>query len=233
MQSERHESLFYKEMKLGDLIDANYKLLTILSRLGIRLGFGEITVEEMCRRYGLSSQLFLIICRIYTFDGYHPSCEELGEDDLRHIVDYLRASHRYYKEYSLPRLRKGVGETVESCDELHRKVLEKFFGEYCSEVASHFAYEEETVFPYIDQLLEGCLSDEFSIEKFEDNHSDVDEKLNDMKSIIIKYLPEDCPTEQRNDMLFEIFRFEEDLARHTLIEDRLLIPLVEKIEQKL
>ena len=233
MQPDRHESLFCKEMKLGDLIDANYKLLTILSRLGIRLGFGEITVEDMCRRYGLSSQLFLIICRIYTFDGYFPSCDELGDDDLRHIVHYLQASHRYYKEYSLPRLRNGVSETVESCDELHRKVLDKFFTDYCSEVANHFAYEEETVFPYIQKLLDGYRPGDFSIEKFEDNHSDVDEKLNDMKSIIIKYLPEDCPTEQRNDMLFEIYRFEEDLARHTLIEERLLIPLVAKIERTL
>ena len=233
MQTDRHETLFCKEMKLGDLIDANYKLLTILSRLGVRLGFGEITVEEMCRRYGLSSQLFLIICRIYTFDGYRPSCDDLAEDDLRHIVNYLRASHRYYKDYSIPRLHDGVAETVESCDELHRKVLGKFFDDYCDEVASHFAYEEEVVFPYIDALLEGHHPADFSIEKFEDNHSDVDEKLNDMKSIIIKYLPEDCPTEQRNDMLFEIYRFEEDLARHTLIEDRLLIPLVAKIERML
>lgn len=233
MESDRHASIFCKEMKLGDLIDANYKLLTILSRLGIRLGFGEITVEEMCRRYGLSPQLFLIICRIYTFDGYFPLCSELDEDDLRHIVDYLQASHRYYKEYSLPRLRDGVNQTVESCDELHRKVLDKFFTDYCSEVASHFAYEEETVFPYIRALLDGERPAGFSIDRFEDNHSDIDEKLNDMKSIIIKYLPEDCPTEQRNDMLFEIFRFEEDLARHTLIEDRLMIPLVAKIEQQL
>lgn len=233
MQFDRLESVFSKEMKLGDLVAANFKLLGILSRLGIRLGFGETTVEQMCRRCGLSPQLFLIICRIYTFDGYFPSCEELDADDLRHIVSYLRASHRYYKEYSVPRLRKGVGETVESCDELHRKVLDRFFADYCSEVASHFAYEEEVVFPYIDSLLEGAQSADFSIEKFEDNHSDVDEKLNDMKSIIIKYLPEACPTEQRNDLLFEIFRFEEDLARHTLIEERLLIPLVAKFERGL
>lgn len=230
MQSEQQ---FHREMKLGDLIDANYKLLTILSRLGVRLGFGEITVEEMCRRYGLSADLFLLICRVYTFDGYVPSCEALGEDDLRHIVEYLRASHRYYAEYSLPRLREGVHATVEECDELHRKVLEKFFDDYFEEVTRHFAYEEETVFPYIDTLLERGRTTGFTIEKFEDNHSDVDEKLNDMKSIIIKYLPEDCPTEQRNDMLFEICRFEEDLARHTLIENLILIPLVAKIERSL
>lgn len=233
MQSEIRPDLFGRDTKLGDLLAANYKLLSILSRLGVRLGFGEITVEDMCRRYGLSAEMFLIICRIYTFDGYRPSCGMLDGGDLRRIVNYLRASHRYYAEYSLPRLREGVAATVASCDELHRKVLEKFSDDYCREVTSHFTYEEEQVFPYIESLLAGRRDSDFSIEHFEDNHSDVDEKLNDMKSIIIKYLPEDCPTEQRNDMLFEIFRFEEDLSHHTQIENLLLIPLVSKIEKSL
>ena len=225
--------MFSAEMKLGDLIDANYKLLSILSRLDIRLGFGEIGVGEMCRRYGLSTELFLMICRIYTFDGYSPLCDALGSDDLRHIVDYLRASHRYYTGSSIPRLREDMNAMIAACDEKQGKILRRFFEDYCGEVASHFAYEEETVFPYIDALLDGRCSDDFSIDRFEDNHSDIDEKLNDMKSLIIKYLPEERRSERRNDTLFEIYRFEEDLARHTLIEDRLLIPLVSKIERGL
>ena len=228
-----HEGMFSAEMKLGDLIDANYNLLSILSRLDIRLGFGEISVGGMCRRYGLSTELFLMICRIYTFDDYSPSCAALGDDDLRHIVDYLRASHRYYTGFSIPRLREDMDAVIATCDSKHGKILRRFFDDYCGEVASHFAYEEDTVFPYIDMLLDGRRSDDFSIERFEDNHSDIDEKLNDMKSLIIKYLPEECRSGHRNDTLFGIYRFEEDLARHTLIEDRLLIPLVAKIERRL
>ena len=35
-----------KNMKMADLIGADYRLLTVIYRLGIKLGFGEKTVEE-------------------------------------------------------------------------------------------------------------------------------------------------------------------------------------------
>lgn len=231
-RSDMNENTFSPEMKLGELIDANYRLLSILSRLGVRLGFGKMSVEQMCRQRGLPTELFLMICRIYTFDDYMPSCDMFGREELRHIVDYLKTSHRYYSDYVIPRLSGEMDAMIASCDRLHGKVLKRFFDDYCGEVANHFAYEENTVFPYVEELLKGIRSSEYSIGSFEDNHSDIDEKLSDMKSIIMKYLPENTLTEQRNDVLFEIYRFEEDLKCHTLIENRLLIPLAAKIERE-
>jgi len=34
----------------------------------------------------------------------------------------------------------------------------------------------------------------------------------------------------RNEVLYRIYRLEEDLARHTVIEDTVLIPMVNKME---
>ncbi|MDE5636713.1 MAG: hemerythrin domain-containing protein [Alistipes sp.] len=222
-----------ENMKLAELLESDYKLLSILSRLGIRLGFGEMSVGEMCRKYNLSAELFLLICRIYASPGgYVPSPDHLAMADLRDITSYLHRSHVYYSETVIPRLGQKIEEMMDSCDAIHRKILNTFFSDYCSEVANHFEYEECTVFPYVESLLAGenPKSSGYSIEKFEDNHSDIDAKRSDLKSIIIKYLPESCPAELRNDVLFEIFRFEEDLSKHTEIENFVLIPLVEKLE---
>ena len=41
-----------KNMKMADLVGADYRLLTVIYRLGIKLGFGEKTVEETCRESG-------------------------------------------------------------------------------------------------------------------------------------------------------------------------------------
>ncbi len=226
--------LYTENMKLADLIEADYKLLSILARLGIRLGFGEVSVGEMCRKYGLSTELFLLICRTYSSEGYRPSCEHLASADLTDITGYLHSSHVYYLRTALPRLSARMKEMMEACDNIHRKILDSFFSDYCREVDNHFAYEEEVVFPYVRALLAGepAPTEGYSIEKFEDNHSDIDAKLSDLKSIIVKYLPESCPAELRNEVLFEIFRFEEDLCKHTLIENNILIPLVEKIEKQ-
>ena len=54
--------------------------------------------------------------------------------------------------------------------------------------------------------------------------------LHDLKNIVMKYLPDTCDTVQRNEVLYRIFRLEEDLAKHTIVEDTVLIPLVNRIE---
>ena len=58
--------VFSESMKLADLIDVNFKLLNVLSRLGISLGFGENTIREMCDRQGIDLNSFLLICNVYT-----------------------------------------------------------------------------------------------------------------------------------------------------------------------
>ena len=227
------QRLFTENMKLADLLESDYRLLSIVSRLRIPLGFGEMTVGDMCRRHGLSTELFLLICRIYASDGsYVPAPDHLSVSDLSDIMKYLHRSHRYYSETVIPRLGSRIGEMMDRCDAIHRKILNTFYSDYCREVANHFDYEEQTVFPYIEALLAGetPAGHGYSIEKFEENHSDIDAKLSDLKSIIIKYLPDSCPAEARYDVLFGIFRFEEDLSRHTEIENNVLIPLVEKLE---
>ena len=227
------QRMFTESMKLADLLETDYRLLSIVSRLRLPLGFGETTVGEMCRRHGLSAELFLLICRIYASDGdFVPAPEHLAIGDLANIMNYLHSSHQYYSESVIPRLGSKIGKMMDACDAIHRKILNTFYSDYCREVANHFDYEEQTVFPYIRALLAGesPARDGYSIEKFGENHSDIDAKLSDLKSIIIKYLPDSCPAEVRYDVLFDIFRFEEDLRRHTEIENNVLIPLVEKLE---
>ena len=48
-------NLFSTKMKLSDLIDVNYNLIGVLSRMGISLSFGEKTVEEACKNYDIDA----------------------------------------------------------------------------------------------------------------------------------------------------------------------------------
>ncbi|MBO5787458.1 MAG: hemerythrin domain-containing protein, partial [Bacteroidaceae bacterium] len=58
----------------------------------------------------------------------------------------------------------------------------------------------------------------------------INEKLNDLKNIIIKYLGEEFSLPVRFELLNNIYSVEKDLRKHSMIEDRLLVPLVEKLE---
>ena len=232
MTTELQKIVFSESMKLADLVDVNYKLLNVLSRMGISLGFGENTISEMCERQGINKESFLLICNIYTYDDYVPSAELLKEADPITIVDYLHSSHAFYlsKEFAL--LEKNLKDMVEPCDQMQKKIVAKFFADYKAQVINHFAYEEKEVFPYVRALKEGRQQESYSIEQFEENHSYIDETLVDLKNIVMKYLPETCDTILRNEVLYRIYRLEEDLSKHTVIEDTVLIPMVNKMEAR-
>lgn len=219
-------------MKLADLIDLNWKLLNVLSRMGIGLGFGENTISEVCHKQGINLNSFLLICNVYTYEDYVPSAELLSGADAITIVEYLHNSHSFYLDKEFVLLEKNINDMVCPCDELQKKIVAKFFADYKAQVGNHFAYEEEVVFPYVRSLKAKDEVQAYSIEQFEENHSNIDETLGDLKNIVMKYLPETCDTVLRNDVLYRIYRLEEDLARHTIIEDSVLIPIVNRMEVK-
>lgn len=224
--------LLSKDMKIIELIDADYELLSILLRLDIQLPFGDMSIEQMCHRYNLSPELFLMICQIYASSDFEPSTDQLSGDDLHSILHYLRASHRYYLESVLPSIERGVESVLQDCDERQGAILRKFYGDYADEVRAHLNYEETQIFPYVESLLGNRLSEPRMAESMS-HHTDICDKVDDIKSIIIKYLPESCPTRKRCDLLFDLYRLRDDLAKHTLIEIKILTPLAIAQEQKL
>lgn len=228
------EATYKKNMKVADLIAADNSLLSILHRLDIRLGFGEATIQEICTRYNISTALFLEICNIYSFRHYTPHVEALEQKDIKNITTYLRASHKYYTEVCFPTIHESIHRLVKELDEVSRRLIDKFYDDYDNEVTGHFKYEEDTVFPYIETLMQGEKEkgeEKYNISKFEENHSNISEKLNDLKNIIIKYLPEEYSSALRFEILNNIFTVENDLRKHSQIENKLLIPLVEIMER--
>ena len=95
----------------------------------------------------------------------------------------------------------------------------------------HFKYEDSIVFPYIQSLMDGTVNSQFHIHQYEENHSNIEDKLSDLKNIILKYLPENCSSSERISVLIKIFNFETELSKHSLIEDKILIPFVQEIEK--
>lgn len=222
---------FTERMKMADLVHANYRLLYVLPRFGIQLGFGDKSIEEICRAHNLSVSLFLLVCNIYTFDDFLPDPGELTTFTAEDLTGYLHRSHNDYLEEQIPEIRRQVQALVRCCEPRNGKILERFFDDYSREVTNHFNYEETVVFPYIHNLSTGHPSAEgYSIGQFEENHSNIEEKLSDLKNILIKYLSDTCPGGARNRLLLELYLLEDDLNKHSLIEDRILVPLVEQLE---
>src|SRR5574344_1554459 len=108
---------FQSSSKLADMICFNHDLLSVIERLGIKLGFGDSNVSDVCRKFNLSHNLFLMICNTYSFKEYMPDINTLTEDDIAHIIDYLKTSHAYYSNVLFPKLHSNIHKMVEACNE--------------------------------------------------------------------------------------------------------------------
>ncbi|MGL4992735.1 MAG: hemerythrin domain-containing protein [Bacteroidales bacterium] len=219
--------VYSSEMKMSDLILDNWRLIPVLNRFGIHLGFGEKRVSDVCAENSISTSLFLLICNVYTHEEYHPEGEELSSLDIEKLINYLQASHKYYLSTRVKEIERQLIQMSNCRSEKNNIILQRFFEDYRQELTNHFEFEERVVYPYIRKIVEHINTENLDIDKFEENHSNIEDKLSDLKSIIIKYLPEICSHSQRSELLINIFLLEEDLNRHDLIEDKILIPWVQ------
>jgi len=210
-------------MKFSDLLNFNPELILLLTRFHIPLGFGEKTVEEICAEQKLSANLFLLICKVYSIKGYEISREEAELTEMGDLLLFLSDSHRYYLEERLPHIALHLKHIAEQCTAPQGRLLKQFYEEYRNEVIAHFEYEEKTVFPYIRALMEGKTGASFRIREFESNHSNIEEKLQDLVSILIKYLPAESSPQERISITMDIYHLTEDINRHSLLEDKILV----------
>ena len=218
-------------MRMADLLDTGFSLLGVFNRMGLSLGFGEESVAEVCEKAGIDPETFLLICRVYVIDGYRPTREALQNADLQDILGYLRKSHSYYTQVMLPRLEEALEQMVVPCEDKQKRVIRRFFLDYREELMAHFAYEEDTVFPYVEEMLASRGSSCFTIGEYEQNHSNIEEKLADLKNLVMMYLPPQCDSQAAQIALFYLYSLETDLAKHTLIEDDILVPMVVRMEE--
>ena len=227
----RKKKPFSKDTKFAELLTDDRRLLQLLPRFGIGLGFGDRSVDQVCQMNHVNSELFLMICEIYSDSNYKPEQIELQHIDMRDLLSYLKASHQYYLDERFPHIEEHLQHIIEACGKKYGPMLSHFYDEYKQEVMRHIKYyEEEVVFPYIEALLNGKRTDSYKIDEFEHNHTNIQDTLDDMMNILLKYLPGDILPQERIEISYDIMELSYDLNRHSLIEERILIPNVESIE---
>ncbi len=225
--------IFASTDKLAGLIESNYNLLPIINRLGVRLGLKDRTIDEVCASNGINAEFFLAIVNTYNNGSYFPQQELLSFSPLQ-IVDYLRKTHHYYISYELPKIEGLLNQMLTGCENdcPSLKLIHEFFIKYRQELICHIADEEDRVFPYIIKLVEKGIHEPkgYSILNFEKEHTNVDEKLGDLRNLIIKYIEPKYNDNFCNEFLIALDRFETDIKDHARIEDKILVPMILKVE---
>ena len=226
-----------KQMKLyeaGDkmisLIKDNYSLLQSLGSFGINLGFGDKTVSETCELNNVDTYTFLAVVN-FTINGY-SNFEDDAQLDVPTLMHYLEASHRYYLDFQLPFIRRELEESLDASDHLARLIL-RLYDEYAHEIRRHMKYEEKTLFPYVQSLLDDRHVGDYNIETFSKHHESADKKLRELKLMIIKYLPSNTQlNNQLTATLYDIFNNEEWIQLHAQVEDCIFVPAIRRLEHQ-
>ena len=225
----KNQKMYEADDKMISLIRDNYDLLQMLGSFGINLGFGDKTVQETCEDNDVDTYTFLAVVN-YTINDYgeFDADEQLSVPTLLH---YLEASHAYFLDFQLPFIRRELAESLNENDSLARLIM-RFYDEYAHEIRRHMQYEQKTLFPYVNTLLEGQPAKDYNVETFSKHHGATDKKLRELKLLIIKYLPQDgLHNNQLTATLHDIYDNEEWLRQHAMVEDHIFVPAIRRLEQ--
>lgn len=222
---------------LSDLISDDYRMLQILSRFNLALGFGDRSVADACKSSNVDAATFLAVVN-YVKAGGKAHISELVEDvNVGALMDYLKRSHTYFVDFRLPAIRRKLIEAIDCSSNQIAFLILKFYDEYAAEVGRHMDYENKHVHPYVERLLQGKLPENgvhFSqlIHQHQDNHDSIEKSGSELKSIIIKYYPSDSNATLLNEVLMDIYMMEEELQIHCQLEDTLFAESVEGLEEE-
>ena len=227
----RTQKVYEPKDMMIDLIRDNYNVLQALGSFGINLGFGDKTVEEVCKDNGVDCRTFLIVVN-FLVNGYFRD-EELEYVNVGTLLHYLQANHKYYLDFQLPFMRKELSDSLDPDGRVDKLIMD-FYDAYAAEVRKHMKYEEDRLFPYINSLLEGVRDEAYNIDAYAKHHGMADVKLKELKNIIIKYLPGDS---LRNNMLtatlYDLYNNEEWLQLHAKVENEILVPVIKNMEMNI
>ena len=153
----------------------------------------------------------------------------------------------FYVEFKVPQIEGLIAELMAKASVENRRsyeLIQNFFLEYKSELITHIDKEEKNVHPYVLKIDIATQSKQINseikelvkrepISLYANDHDNIEDKLYDLKNLMIKYLPPSQDYSLSNAILYELFRLERDLNDHSRIEDKVLIPKVEVLEKQI
>lgn len=226
----RRQKIYEADDKMITLIKDNYNVLQSLGCFGISLGFGDKTVNQVCEEQNVDTTTFLTIVN-FTINSERPDTSVV-ELSLPTLLRYLKASHEYYTGFQLPFIRKELQEAIDQDNNLGKLIM-KLYDQYAHSITTHMKYEEKNVFPYVEDLMNGNVNPAYDIDTYSKHHGQEGDKLRELKSIIIKYLPSDgLHNNKLSATLYDIYNNEDWLRLHAEVEENIFIPAIRRLEDK-
>lgn len=212
-------SIIKKSSKLSEIVLSEPSSIAILNRFNVYLGFGDKTVEDVCKEKQLDVDFFVAILNTYIHDDYFPE-ETLKTYSLSKIVEYFSKTNGYYLHFQIPNIERHFDLLLSKSDGRNNNLglLRNFFAEVKHELVGRIENDMKVLFPSIQS---GALS-------LDDDQPDdtIEDKLNDLINMFVIHLKGEYDVNLCHAVLIAIWSLQKDIRQNNRIRYRILFPLL-------
>lgn len=204
--------------KICDLMAHEEDAIQIISRFGLEMGVGEMTIDQACEAHNVHTPTFLAIVNYKIF---HQQVQ-LDDINVPTLQRYIQHAHTYFLDFRLPRLRRSLIEAIIPADPATKipGLILRCYDEFVDEIRTHIEHENEGRY-----------------DEHEHDDQRITDKLTEIKNLIIKYYPTPDASSEGGKITYllisvmsELWHTEQDFADHCAIEDDILRPALTRIQ---
>jgi len=160
------------------------------------------------------------------------------------LVTHLQKSHHNYAQVMLPIIQHHIERSAQQLGKEypHLHLLNNIFDSFRKDFLAHIHYENTVVFPYIKKLERNSMSfsnnfllevKSFSLDHFIMKHAHDDDDMLVLRKLTHNFKSDSGDHIAYRILMRELHDFEQDLQVHSLVEEQVLLPKVQKLEKAL
>ncbi|SDQ54915.1 iron-sulfur cluster repair di-iron protein [Flagellimonas zhangzhouensis] len=233
------------EKTIGQMVAQDYRTAQVFKNHKIDFCCkGNRTLQEVADKKGLDLEtLTQELDSVQNQDqGDQPNFKTWPLDLL---IDYIEKKHHRYVEQQIPILKQYLNKLCRVHGERHPELLDilEHFNASAGELSMHMKKEELVLFPWIRKMSSGTLNNskvepphfgtvKNPIRMMMDEHDNEGERFRKIAQLSNDYKPpsDACNTYRVTFSLLQ--EFEDDLHRHIHLENNILFPKSEILENK-
>jgi len=231
---------------ISTIVVDDYRTASIFEKHGLDFCCkGNRSIAEACREKGVDE--LELLQELASLSGDAPSSDshiQFWSPDF--LADFIIQNHHSFIRAVTPTMKAHVIKVASVHGEHHPEMVRvrDLFLSVSAELAQHMMKEEQVLFPYITALSRASAagiptprpsfgSVENPIALMRQEHEAAGTALEEIRTITNNYaLPEDACTTYKV-TLEELAAYERDLHRHVHLENNILFPAAERLEQEL
>lgn len=222
------------DTQLSQIIIDDPTILSVLSRFGILLGVGDMTIEQICQQKKMNVVFFTTILNTFRDPDFFPE-KILYSFEAHLIVDYLKKTNQTYLQFQLPNIERHLHLLISKSDAQNSNLLiiMKFFSEVKAQLMKRIDDDKNRWFPEI-LALENSEGNkvESTVMAFDESNDSIEDKINDLISMFVVHLTGDYDINLGQAVLLALDSLKKDIAQNNRIRKRILMPLYQALASR-